>query len=102
MSKQPRARKMEKDYAMVVDCMDMSVSCVHTRVGSTNVRQPNKRHPSSGQIKQKMQQRRPKLQQENAVDGMKRGIKLIGVPTSKTSIRQIGVTFAMLVEERDT
>jgi hypothetical protein len=83
---------------MVVDCMDMSVSCVHTRVGPINVRQPNKRHPSSGKIKRKMQQRRPKLQQENAMDAMKRGTKLTGVPTSKTSIRQIGVAFAMLVE----
>jgi hypothetical protein len=49
-----------------------------------------------------MQQRRPKLQQENAMDAMKRGTKLTGVPISKTSIRQTGVAFAMLVEERDT
>ena len=32
---QPRARSMEKGYAMVADCMDMSGLSVHTRVGPT-------------------------------------------------------------------
>ena len=43
MSKQPRARNMEKGHAMVVDCMDMSGLCVHTRVGLTRLKPPNKK-----------------------------------------------------------
>jgi len=48
----------------------------------------------------KRQEREPKLQQEDAMDAMRRGIWLIGVPTSKTSIEQIKAVYAMLVEER--
>ena len=51
--KQPRARNMEKGYAMVVDCMDMRLPCVHTRVGPTSVKRPNKRPQTSWPTKRK-------------------------------------------------
>jgi hypothetical protein len=41
---QPRARNMEKGYAMVVACMGMRVLYVHTRVGLISVKWPNKRN----------------------------------------------------------
>ena len=39
---QPRARNMKKGCAMVVDCMDMSGLCVHTRVRPTRLKPPIK------------------------------------------------------------
>jgi hypothetical protein len=48
----------------------------------------------------KRQERRPKLQQEDALDAMRWGTWLMGVPTSKTSKERIKDVFAMLVEER--
>jgi hypothetical protein len=47
----------------------------------------------------KRQERKPKLQQEDAMDVMRWGTWLIVVPTSKTSIKQIKAAYAMLVEE---
>ena len=44
-SKQLRARNMEKYYAMVVDCMDISGLCVHTRVRPTRLKPSIKRLP---------------------------------------------------------
>ena len=41
--KATKSKKMEKGYAMVVDCMDMSGLCVHTRVGPTRFKPPNKK-----------------------------------------------------------
>jgi hypothetical protein len=43
MSKQPIARNMEEDYAMVVDYMDMSGLCVHARVRPIRLKPPNKK-----------------------------------------------------------
>jgi len=40
------------------------------------------------------------LQQEDALDAMRRAIRLIGVHTSKASIEQTKAAYAMLVEER--
>ena len=121
---QPRARNMEKGYAMVVDYMDMSGLCVHIRVGPTSVKRPNKRPQTSWPTKRKVmdkvlvsyvrrwatqpsvsyikrQERKPKLQQEDAMDAIRWATRLIDVHTSKTSIEQIKATYAILVEERD-
>ena len=43
--KATKSKKHGKGYAMVVDCMDMSGLCVHTRVGPTRLKPPNKRLP---------------------------------------------------------
>ena len=51
---QPRAKNMEKGCAMVVDRMDMSGLCVHTRVGPTSVKRPNKRNLTSCPTKRKV------------------------------------------------
>jgi len=48
----------------------------------------------------KRQERRLKLQQGDAMDAMRRGTRLIDVPTSKTSIKQIKVVYDILVEEK--
>jgi len=46
------------------------------------------------------QERKPKLQQEDAMDAMKLDTWCIGVQTSKASIKQIKVAYAMLARER--
>jgi hypothetical protein len=46
------------------------------------------------------QERKPKLQQEDAMDAMRWATRLMDVHTSKTSIEQTKVAYAMLVEER--
>ena len=121
---QPRARHMEKGYAMVVDYMDMSGPCVLKRVGSTSVKWPNKRPQTSWPTKRKVmdkalvscarscgiqprntkctrgQEKKPKLQQEDAMDAMRWATRLIDVHTSKASIEQTKVAYAMLVKER--
>ena len=76
----------------------MSGLCVHTRVGPTSVKRPNKRPQTSWSTKRKV--RKPKLQQEDAMDAMRWAIRLIDVHTSKTSIEQTKAAYAMLVEER--
>ena len=48
----------------------------------------------------KRQERKPKVQQEDAMDAMRWAIRLIDVHTSKTSIEQTKAAYAMLVEER--
>ena len=48
----------------------------------------------------KRQERKPKLQQEDAMDAMRWATRLIDVHTSKTSIQQTKATYAMLIEER--
>jgi len=124
MSIQSRVRSMEKDYAIVVDCMDMSGICVHTRVGPKRLKPQIKRLLSKRPSKRRMmnqvlasyarnwaippritpctkrQERRSKLQQEDAMDVINQGTWLMGVPTCKTSKEQIKDVFAMLVGER--
>jgi hypothetical protein len=48
----------------------------------------------------KRQEREPKLHQEDAMDAMRWGTWLIGVLTSKISIKHIKAAYAILVEER--
>ena len=95
---QPRARNLEKGYAMVVDYIDMSGLCVHIRVGPTSVKRPIKRPQTSWPTKRKV--RKPKLQQEDAMDAMRWATRLIDAHTSKASIEQTNAAYAMLVEER--
>ena len=97
---QPRARNMEKGCAMIVDCMDMSGLCVHTRVGPTKLKPPIKRLlPRNAQCTKK-QERKPKLQLEDAMGAMRWATRLIDVHTSKSSIEHTKAAYAMLVEER--
>ena len=98
--KATKIKKHGKNYAMVVDCMDMSGLCVHTRVGPTRSKPQIKRLlPRNAQCT-KRQERKPKLQQEDAMDAMRWAIRLIDVHTSKASIEQTKATYAMLVKER--
>ena len=48
----------------------------------------------------KRQERKPKVQLEDAMGAMRRAISLMDVHTSKTSIEQTKAAYAMLVEER--
>ena len=87
-----KSKKHRKRIAMVVDYMDMSGLCVHIRVGPVSVKRLNKRPQTSWPTKRKMmdkalvscarnwgilpgndqctkrQERKPKLQQEDAMD----------------------------------
>ena len=98
---QPRARNMEKGCAMVVDCMDMSGLCVHTRVGPTRLKPQIKRLLPRNAKCTKRQERKPKLQLEDAMGAMRWATRLIDVHTSKSSIEHTKAAYAMLVEERD-
>ena len=94
-----KSKKHGKGYAMVVDCMDMSGLCIHTRVGLTRLKPQIKRLlPRNAQCT-KRQERKPKLQHEDAMDAMRWAIRLIDVHTSKTSIEQTKAAYAMLVRE---
>ena len=122
-SKQPRARNIKKDCAMVVDCMDMSGLCPHkswadkceaaeqkasnklanqkksdgqrTCLMSKKLGHPTKKCPMYKEVRKEAQVATRRCYGCNEM-----GHKVGRFYTSKTSIEQTKAAYAMLVEER--